>query len=75
MLACRELFPTPEELSVPNPQPKPEPAPIPLTPSDVPAKYPGGPQPEPDQQVTQRGRSPERGSPDETIFDEDEVAR
>jgi hypothetical protein len=68
-----------------RPQPKPEPTPPPFAPQDEPETPPHDPppghQPEPDQQIhdgpvyPERARRKKRASPNEVVFDEDEVAK
>jgi len=59
---------------MPNPQPKPEPAPVPITPADEPEPIPGDPQPSPDQQIHDPPLQPEKDTPEEIVFDEEEIA-
>jgi hypothetical protein len=59
---------------MPNPQPKPEPAPVPITPADEPEPIPGDPQPSPDQQIHDPPLQPEKDTPQEIVFDENEIA-
>src|SRR3954452_6167608 len=67
----------PRELgeTMPNPQPKPEPAPKPITPADEPEPIPGDPRPSPDQQIHDPPLQPEKDTPEEIVFDEEEVAK